>query len=168
VNPREWTESNIEYMRNQLASMGNAFTWNKTVSTIDPEYYKWTQWMFTQFFEHDIAYRGKATVNWDPVDKTVIANEQVLADGTSERSGAVVEKKTMPQWMLRITEFADELVDDLDDLDWPEFIKESQRNWIGRSKGAEIDFTLTTGDSVTVFTTRHLVWSDVHGTGSRA
>jgi leucyl-tRNA synthetase len=95
LSPREWTENNIDYMRTQLASMGNAFTWNLTATTIDPDYYRWTQWMFTQFFEHDIAYRGEATVNWDPVDKTVIANEQVLSDGTSERSGAVVEKKKM-------------------------------------------------------------------------
>lgn len=154
INPREWTESNIAYMKEQLGSMGNAFSWDTTCSSTDPEYYKWTQWMFTKFFENDIAYRGEATVNWDPVDNTVIANEQVLADGTSERSGAVVEKKVMPQWMMRITDYADALVDDLDALDWPEHIKEAQRQWIGRSEGAEIDFTLSTGQSVTVFTTR--------------
>ena len=154
INPREWTESNIEYMRSQLLSMGNAFTWSKTASTIDPDYYKWTQWMFTQFFENDIAYRGEGTVNWCPGCCTVIANEQVLADGTCERSGDTIEKKVMPQWMLRITDYADALVDDLDDLDWPEFIKQSQRNWIGRSEGAEIDFALSTNDTVTVFTTR--------------
>ncbi|MEM9336274.1 MAG: class I tRNA ligase family protein [Patescibacteria group bacterium] len=154
INPREWTESNIEFMKGQLQSMGASFSWDKTASTIDPNYYKWTQWMFTKFFENDLAYRGEAIVNWDPVDNTVIANEQVLADGTSERSGAVVEKKVMPQWMLRITKYADRLIDDLDNLDWPEPIKEAQRRWIGRSEGAEIDFKLSTGDTVTVFTTR--------------
>jgi leucyl-tRNA synthetase len=143
LDPREWTEGNIAYMREQLASMGNAFSWDKTASTIDPSYYRWTQWMFTKFFENDIAYRGESIVNWDPVDNTVIANEQVLSDGTSERSGAVVEKRVMPQWMLKITDYADRLIDDLDALDWPESIKEAQRNWIGRSRGAEIDFTLS-------------------------
>ena len=154
VNPREWTQSNIEYMRGQLASMGNAFTWDTTCSTIDPDYYRWTQWMFTQFFENDIAYRGEGTVNWCPTDNTVIANEQVLSDDTCERCGDTIEKKTMPQWMLRITDYADALTDDLDDLDWPEHIKDAQRAWIGRSQGAEIDFTLSTDDTVTVFTTR--------------
>jgi len=154
INPRDWTQSNIEYMRGQLASMGNAFTWDKTASTIDLEYYRWTQWMFARFFEAGIAYRGVATVNWDPVDNTVIANEQVLPDGTSERSGAVVEKKQMAQWMMRITDYADELLDELDDLNWPESVKDAQRAWIGRSRGAEIDFKLSTGDKATVFTTR--------------
>lgn len=154
INPREWTESNIEYMRTQLDSMGSSFSWDKTATTIDPAYYKWTQWMFTQFYENDIAYQGTGTVNWCPGCHTVIANEQVLSDGTCERSGDAIEKKTMPQWMLRITDYADALVDDLDALDWPEHIKEAQRQWIGRSKGAEIDFTLSTGEKVTVFTTR--------------
>ncbi len=154
INPREWTESNIEYMRHQLDSMGSSFSWDHSTSSIDPDYYHWTQWMFTKFFEAGIAYRGKGVVNWDPVDNTVIANEQVLPDGTSERSGAVVEKKVMPQWMIKITDFADELIEDLGSLDWPQQIKESQKNWIGRSKGAEIDFALSTGQTVTVFTTR--------------
>ena len=154
VNPREWTESNIEYMRNQLESMGNAFSWDKTASTIDPNYYKWTQWIFTKFFENDIAYRGDGIVNWCPGCHTVIANEQVLADGTCERSGDVIEKREMPQWKLRITDYADDLIDGLDALDWPEHIKEAQRQWIGRSKGAEIDFELSIGEKVTVFTTR--------------
>ncbi len=154
INPREWTEINIEYMRTQLESMGNAFSWDKTASTIDPNYYKWTQWMFTKFFENDIAYRGTGVVNWCPGCHTVIANEQVLADGSCERSGDIIEKKTMPQWSLRITDYADELIDDLDTLDWPEHIKEAQRQWIGRSKGAEIDFELSIDEKVTVFTTR--------------
>ncbi len=154
IDPKQWTNDNITFMRGQLSSMGNAFSWDKTTSSTDPEYYKWTQWMFTQFFEKGIAYRGKGVVNWCPGCNTVIANEQVLADGTCERSGDLIEKREMPQWMLKITDYADRLVDDLDGLDWPENIKEAQRQWIGRSKGAEIDFKLSTGDTVTVFTTR--------------
>jgi leucyl-tRNA synthetase len=154
LNPKNWTNDNIAYMRDQLRRMGNAFSWDKTCNSTDPEYYKWTQWMFTKFFENDIAYRGKGIVNWCPGCNTVIANEQVLADGTCERSGDVIEKREMPQWMLRITKFADRLVDDLEAIDWPEHIKEAQRQWIGRSKGAEIDFTLSTDETITVFTTR--------------
>jgi leucyl-tRNA synthetase len=154
LDPKAWTNDNIAFMRGQLESMGNAFTWNKTTSSTDPDYYRWTQWMFTEFFRKGIAYRGQGTVNWCPGCNTVIANEQVLADGTCERSGDVIVKRQMPQWMLKITDYADRLIDDLDALDWPEHIKEAQRQWIGRSKGAEIDFTLSTGEKVTVFTTR--------------
>jgi leucyl-tRNA synthetase len=154
INPREWTESNIEYMKTQLQSMGNAFSWNNTASTIDPDYYRWTQWMFTKFFTEDIAYRGEGKVNWCPTDNTVIANEQVLADDTCERCGDTIEKRVMPQWMMRITDYADQLVDDLDGLDWPEHIKDAQRSWIGRSEGAEIDFKLSVDETVSVFTTR--------------
>lgn len=153
-DPKKWTEGNIEYMKDQLTSMGAAFSWDKTTATINPDYYKWTQWMFTEFFKNDIAYRGTGTVNWCPGCNTVIANEQVLADGTCERSGDTIEKKEMPQWKLRITNYADRLIDDLEPLDWPEHIKEAQRRWIGRSEGAEIPFTLSTGDKLTVFTTR--------------
>lgn len=140
INPREWTESNIEYMKGQLASMGNAFSWDKTTSSTDPEYFKWTQWMFAEFFKNDIAYRGEGVVNWCPGCNTVIANEQVLGNGTCERCDSVIEKKKMPQWMIKITDFADALIDDLVEVDWPEHIKEAQKNWIGRSEGAEIDF----------------------------
>jgi leucyl-tRNA synthetase len=154
VNPKEWTEGNIDFMKTQLKSMGASFSWDKTTSSTDEDYYKWTQWMFTKFYENDIAYRGKGIVNWCPGCNTVIANEQVLANSTCERSGDVIEKKEMPQWMLRITKYADRLVDDLDALAWPEQIKDAQRNWIGRREGAEITFTLSTGDTVTVFTTR--------------
>lgn len=154
LNPKSWTYDNMAYMRTQLESMGNIFAWDKTTSSTDESYYKWTQWMFTQFYKNGIAYRGKGVVNWCPGCNTVIANEQVLADGTCERSGDVIEKREMPQWMLRITQYADRLTDDLAALDWPEHIKEAQRQWIGRSKGAEIDFTLSTGQQVTVFTTR--------------
>ncbi len=154
LDPKLWTEDNIAYMRHQLARMGNSFAWDKTANSTDPSYYKWTQSMFTKFFENGIAYRGKGIVNWCPGCNTVIANEQVLADGTCERSGDVILKREMPQWMLRITKYADRLTDDLDALDWPEHIKEAQRQWIGRSRGAEIDFKLSTGNTITVFTTR--------------
>jgi leucyl-tRNA synthetase len=154
LDPKAWTESNIDFMRNQLGSMGNAFSWDKTTSSTDPDYYRWTQWMFTEFLKNDIAYRGKGKVNWCPGCNTVLANEQVLTNGTCERSGDVVEQREMTQWMLRITDFADALIDELDELDWPEHIKEAQRNWIGRSEGARITFPLSTGDSVDVFTTR--------------
>ena len=154
LDPKAWTESNIAYMREQLESMGNAFSWDKTTSSTDPEYYAWTQWMFTQFFEKGIAYQGTGTVNWCPGCHTVIANEQVLSNGTCERSGDVIERRDMKQWMLRITDYADRLIDDLDALDWPEHIKEAQRQWIGRSKGALLTFMLSTGDGLQVFTTR--------------
>ncbi len=154
VDPKKWTEQNVKTMRQQLDSMGASFSWNKTCNSTDTDYYMWTQWMFTKLFDAGLAYKGVSIVNWDPIDNTVIANEQVLPDGTSDRSGAVVEKKEMPQWMLRITNYADRLIDDLDELDWPEHIKESQRQWIGRSFGAEIDFMLSTRDYISCFTTR--------------
>lgn len=154
LDPKAWTNDNIAHMKTQLVSMGNAFSWDKTCNSIDPAYYRWTQWMFTKFFEHDIAYRGKGIVNWCPGCNTVIANEQVLPNGTCERSGDIIEKREMPQWMLRITNYADRLIDDLDPLDWPEHIKEAQRQWIGRSRGAEIDFKLSVDELVTIFTTR--------------
>ncbi len=148
INPREWTESNMEFMKSQLKSMGASFSWDKTTSSTDKEYYKWTQWMFTEFFRKDIAYRGTGFVNWCNGCNTVIANEQVLADGTCERSGDVIEKKEMPQWMMRITKYADRLIDDLETLDWPEQIKEAQRQWIGRSQGAKITFKLKSSNDL--------------------
>ena len=154
LDPKKWTDENMAFMRTQLERMGNAFSWDKTTSSTDPEYFKWTQWMFTKFFANDIAYRGKGIVNWCPGCNTVLANEQVLADDTCERCGSVVEKREMDEWKMRITKYADRLVDDLDALDWPEAIKESQRNWIGRSKGAKLSFKLSTNDTVEVFTTR--------------
>jgi leucyl-tRNA synthetase len=165
LDPKAWTNENIAYMKTQLASMGNAFSWDKTTNSTDPEYYAWTQWMFTEFFKHGIAYRGKGIVNWCPGCNTVIANEQVLANGTCERSGDTIEKREMPQWMLKITKYADRLVDDLETLNWPEHIKEAQRQWIGRSSGALIDFAASSTStkegtntpvtwSIQVFTTR--------------
>jgi leucyl-tRNA synthetase len=154
LDPKKWTESNIEHMREQLESMGNAFSWDTSVSSTDLDYYKWTQWMFTKFYENDIAYRGFGIVNWCPGCNTVIANEQVEANNTCSRSGDVIEKKQMRQWMLRITKYADRLIDDLDALNWPNHIKEAQRQWIGRSEGALVHFALSTGDSLPIFTTR--------------
>lgn len=154
LDPKEWTDANMAHMKNQLKSMGNAFSWDMTTNSTDPEYYAWTQWMFTKFFENDIAFRGDAVVNWCPGCNTVIANEQVLTDGTCERSGDTIERRDMKQWMLRITKYADRLIDDLETVNWPDHIKESQKQWIGRSEGAEFDFRLSTSDSVTIFTTR--------------
>lgn len=141
INPRKWTEKNIAYMKNQIRSMGTMFDWSREVSTIDPAYYKWTQWQFLQFFKKGLTYRKETAVNWCPSCKTVLANEQVI-DGKCERCKTEVVQKNMLQWNMRITKYADRLVDDLERLDWPEQIKESQRNWIGRSEGAEIDFPL--------------------------
>jgi len=139
LNPREWTEKNIDYMKNQLNSMGTSFDWSREIWTSDPDYYKWTQWFFTEFFKKGIAYQGEATVNWCPSCQTVLANEQVV-QGLCERCDTEVEQKVMKQWMLKITDYAERLIDDLDDLDWPEAIKESQKNWVGKKEGAVFSF----------------------------
>ena len=155
IDPQEWTYSNIDFMKTQLNKMGAIFDWSKSVTTSDPEYYKWTQWIFIQMFEKGLAYKKKSLVNWDPVDKTILANEQVMADGTAERSGAKVEKKEMDQWFLKITDYAERLYDDLDKLDWPEEIKNQQKNWIGKSFGSEFDFKISDQEySIKIFTTR--------------
>jgi leucyl-tRNA synthetase len=147
LNPREWTEGNIEHMKKQIRSMGTSFDWSREVSTIDPAYYKWTQWLFIQLYKKGLVYQKETAVNWCPSCKTVLANEQVV-DGACERCGTEVVQRQMLQWNIKITEYADRLIDDLAELDWPEQIKESQRNWIGRSEGAEIDFPLELTDSV--------------------
>ena len=141
LNPRTWTLSNIEYMKKQIRSMGTSFDWSREVVTCDPAYYQWTQWLFLQFFKAGLVYRKETAVNWCPKDKTVLANEQVV-DGKCERCDAEVVQKQMLQWNIKITDYADRLIDDLEPLDWPREIKESQKNWIGRSEGAEIDFPL--------------------------
>ncbi len=141
LDPKAWTESNIATMKNQLRSMGAMFDWNGLVQTSKPEFYRWTQWMFARFFEKGLVYRAGTLVNWCPSCKTVLANEQVV-NGECERCGTKVEKKEMKQWMLRITDYADRLIDDLDNLDWPEEIKQAQKNWIGRSNGAELAFEI--------------------------
>lgn len=153
VHPREWTEKNIASMKKQFSLMGATFDWSREVSTIDPAYYAFTQQIFLELFKAGLAYRATTTVNWDPVDKTVLANEQVLADGTAERSGAKVEQKEIEQWMMRISTYADRLVDGLDTVDWPDTVVTAQRNWIGRSRGALIPFETARGP-IEVFTTR--------------
>lgn len=139
LDPKDWTESNMAVMREQFKQIGSMVDWSKTVATSDPAFYRWTQWMFARFFENNLAYRAKTMVNWCPSCLTVLANEQVV-QGECERCGALVEKKEMSQWMLKITDYADQLIDDLEELDWPKDIKESQKNWIGRSSGAELSF----------------------------
>ena len=154
-HPRETTERNIVNIRRTMRRMGWWMDWDRELSTHDPRYYRWQQWQFLRFLEQGLAYRKGAPVKWCPNDQTVLANEQVLGDGTCERCGALVESRVMEQWFFRITDYADALLDDLDTVDWPESIKARQRNWIGRSEGAEIDFRIEEwGEDVTVFTTR--------------
>jgi leucyl-tRNA synthetase len=154
VNPRKWTYENIEYMKKQLRAMGAMFDWSREVVTSNPKYYKWTQWLFLKLLERNLAYRAETAVNWCPSCKTVLANEQVVA-GHCERCGHEVEQRRMKQWQLRITDYADRLLEDLEKLDWPEPIKSSQRNWIGKSEGAEIEFRIRNQESgIKVFTTR--------------
>ncbi|MEP3590737.1 MAG: leucine--tRNA ligase [Marinobacter sp.] len=153
--PAKWTRSNIEYMKNQLKQLGFGYDWNRELATCDPEYYRWEQWFFARLYEKGLVYKKMSTVNWDPVDQTVLANEQVV-DGRGWRSGALVEQKKIPQWFIRITDYAEELLNDMDDLDgWPEQVKTMQRNWIGKSTGTELTFPLKDReDGLTVYTTR--------------
>jgi leucyl-tRNA synthetase len=140
--PAKWTYSNTDHMRTQLKQLGFGFDWSREVTTCKPEYYKWEQWFFTRLFEKGLVYKKMSTVNWDPVDQTVLANEQVI-DGRGWRSGALVERKEIPQWFIKITEYAEELIDDLDKLPhWPEQVKTMQRNWIGKSRGVDMRFDL--------------------------
>ncbi|MFZ4803073.1 MAG: leucine--tRNA ligase [Synechococcus lacustris] len=156
VDPADWTEQNIAQMREQLKRLGLSIDWERELSTCRPDYYRWTQWLFLQFLEAGLAYRKEASVNWDPIDQTVLANEQVDSEGRSWRSGALVEKRKLRQWFLRITAVADELLDDLKQLQgWPERVRTMQANWIGRSTGATLRFPLAQGDgAIEVFTTR--------------
>ncbi len=156
VAPAKWTKENIAYMKEQLKSLGFAYDWERELATCDPDYYRWEQWFFTQLINKGLAYKKMATVNWDPVDKTVLANEQVI-DGRGWRSGALVERKEISQWFIRITDYAEELLDDLDQLDgWPEQVKAMQRNWIGRSQGVSLKFPLSgqTDNCLEIYTTR--------------
>jgi len=139
--PARWTRENIAYMRGQLQRLGFGYDWTRELATCDPAYYRWEQWLFTRMLKKGLAYKKQAVVNWDPVDQTVLANEQVIA-GRGWRSGAAVERREIPQWFLRITDYADELLSELDELDWPEPVKVMQRNWIGRSEGVEVSFDL--------------------------
>ncbi|MEN7343749.1 MAG: leucine--tRNA ligase [Pseudomonadota bacterium] len=163
VPPAEWTYQNIDYMRGQMDALGLGYDWRREVTTCRPEYYRWEQWLFTKLFEKGLVYRKNSVVNWDPVDNTVLANEQVI-DGRGWRSGALVERREIPQWFMKITDYADELLAELDNLDgWPTPVKTMQRNWIGRSEGLEIDFAVDgdyaaelaeTDGVLRVFTTR--------------
>ncbi|MBK8454682.1 MAG: leucine--tRNA ligase [Thiofilum sp.] len=155
VPPAEWTYRNIDYMRGQLKSMGLGIDWSREIATCKPEYYRWEQWFFTQLYEKGLVYRKKSTVNWDPVDQTVLANEQVI-DGRGWRSGALIEQREIDQWFLRITAYADELLEELKNLPgWPHQVRTMQENWIGRSEGLELEFGIKGSDErLTVFTTR--------------
>ncbi len=153
-SPAEFTKKNVATFRNQLQNLGFSYDWDREISTIDPEYYKWTQWIFTKMYEKGLAYIDEVNVNWCPALGTVLANEEVI-DGKSERGGHPVIRKPMKQWILKITAYADRLLEDLEELDWPENLKEMQRNWIGRSEGAEVTFAIDGFDeSFDVFTTR--------------
>jgi len=156
IPPASWTRDNIDYMRGQMQALGFGIDWSREFATCDPEYYHWEQWFFIKLYEKGLVYRKSSVVNWDPVDQTVLANEQVV-DGRGWRSGAPVERREMDQWFLKITDYAEELLDELDRLDgWPESVKSMQRNWIGRSEGVDIDFPIpdAEGAALTVYTTR--------------
>ena len=151
--PAQWTRENIAYMRNQLKRLGLGYDWDRELATCDADYYRWEQWLFIQLYQKGLVYKKTAPVNWDPVDQTVLANEQVI-DGRGWRSGALVERREIPQWFAKITTYAQELLTDLETLtDWPDAVKTMQRNWIGRSQGVEIKFQ-TDQQELTVFTTR--------------
>lgn len=155
VAPAKWTYENIADMRGQFQRLGYGYDWRRELTTCKPEYYRWEQWLFTKLFEKGLVYRKNSIVNWDPVDQTVLANEQVI-DGRGWRSDALVERREIPQWFMKITAYADELLEHLDNLDgWPDSVKSMQRNWIGRSEGIELSFNVEDEDeALTVFTTR--------------
>ena len=154
-SPREFTKKNINNFRRQIKSLGLSYDWDREVNTTDPSYYKWTQWIFEQMYKKGLAYEAEIPVNWCQELGTVVANEEII-DGKTERGGYPVVRKPMRQWVLKITAYADRLIDDLDDLDWPEAIKDQQRNWIGRSVGASVKFSVCGHDDkqIEVFTTR--------------
>ena len=153
VPPASWTYQNIDYMREQMKLLGFGYDWKRELATCKPEYYRWEQWLFTRLMEKGIAYKKTAPVNWCPVDQTVLANEQVI-DGRCWRCDTEVERREIAQWFLKITDYADELLADLDTVEWPERVKTMQRNWIGRSEGMEVEFEVPGHDSLMVYTTR--------------
>ena len=153
VHPAEVTKQNIARFKQQIQSLGISFDWSREINTTDPDYYKWTQWIFLQLFKHGLAYKKEMAVNWCTSCKCVLANEEVV-NGVCERCGSEVVRRVKSQWMLKITEYAQRLIDDLDLVDYPERVKAQQKNWIGRSTGAEVDFPTSTGDKLTVYTTR--------------
>ncbi|HED32681.1 MAG TPA: leucine--tRNA ligase [Gammaproteobacteria bacterium] len=153
-HPAKWTYSNIDYMRSQLKRLGFGYDWDRELATCTPQYYRWEQWLFTRLYEKGLVYKKNAVVNWDPVDQTVLANEQV-EDGRGWRSGALVERREIPQWFMKITDYADELLKEVDQLEgWPEQVRTMQRNWIGRSEGVELTFAVQGEAPLTVYTTR--------------
>ncbi|EFC47218.1 predicted protein, partial [Naegleria gruberi] len=155
VSPADWTHKNIAHMKEQIKALDFDFDWEREVITCNPEYYKWTQWLFLQLHKKGLAYQQEALVNWDPIDNTVLANEQVDSQGRSWRSGALVERKNLRQWFFKIREFANELLEDADTLEnWPINVRTMQKQWIGKSEGAEFSFETTSGSKITVFTTR--------------
>ncbi|PMR71852.1 leucine--tRNA ligase [Halomonas heilongjiangensis] len=151
VPPAKWTYDNIDYMRRQLKALGFAYDWSREFATCDSDYYRWEQWFFTKLLEKGLVYKKMSTVNWDPVDQTVLANEQVI-DGCGWRSGAPVERKEIPLWFLKITDYAEELLADLDEVEWPEQVKTMQRNWIGKSRGVELTFDIKTAEAFDIKT----------------
>lgn len=153
IHPEIVTKKNIARFKKQIQSLGISFDWSREINTTDPEYYKWTQWIFIQLYKHGLAYKKEMNVNWCTSCKCVLANEEVV-NGVCERCGSEVVHKVKSQWMLKITEYADSLINDLDLVNYPDRVKAQQKNWIGRSKGAEVDFTTTTGDTLTIYTTR--------------
>ena len=153
IHPEIVTKKNIARFKKQIQSLGISFDWSREINTTDPEYYKWTQWIFIQLYKHGLAYKKEMNVNWCTSCKCVLANEEVV-NGVCERCGSEVVHKVKSQWMLKITEYADRLINDLDLVNYPDRVKAQQKNWIGRSKGAEVDFTTTTGDTLTIYTTR--------------
>ena len=153
IHPEIVTKKNIARFKKQIKSLGISFDWSREINTTDPEYYKWTQWIFIQLYKHGLAYKKEMNVNWCTSCKCVLANEEVV-NGVCERCGSEVVHKVKSQWMLKITEYADRLINDLDLVNYPDRVKAQQKNWIGRSKGAEVDFTTTTGDTLTIYTTR--------------
>ncbi|SVB98819.1 uncharacterized protein METZ01_LOCUS251673, partial [marine metagenome] len=154
AHPAKTTAENIKNFKKQIKRLGFSYDWSREINTTDKEYYKWTQWLFIQLYKKGLAYEAEVPVNWCPELGTVLANEEVI-NGKSERGGHPVFRMPMLQWMLRITDYAESLLEGLDNLEWPEHIKELQRNWIGRSEGADVDFPVISSDEViTVFTTR--------------
>ena len=155
VHPEVWTKSNISHMKSQLNNLGYAYDWDSEISTADPSYYKWEQWFFLKLLKKGLVYKKNSEVNWDPIDKTVLANEQVI-DGKGWRSGADIERKMIPQWFLKISYYSEELLSSIDELDnWPDSVKLMQKNWIGKSEGVLVTFKIYNNkQSIDVFTTR--------------
>ena len=153
IHPAIVTKNNVDHFRSQLKALGFSFDWDREINTTDPEYYKWTQWIFLQLYKHGLAYKKEMNVNWCTGCKCVLANEEVV-NGVCERCGSEVVHRVKSQWMLKITAYADKLIDGLDGLDYIERVATQQKNWIGRSHGAEVNFGTTAGDTLTVYTTR--------------